>query len=83
MSTSVSLRELRHEASELLRRVEQGEEIVITVAGRPSARLIPSRPARWRPWSAVEDLFSGPEDQHWAADRELLADDLRDPWAER
>jgi prevent-host-death family protein len=80
MSTSVGLRELRHEASELVRRVEQGEEIIITVAGRPSARLVPTRPARWRPFSDLENIFSGPADEQWASDRELLADDLRDPW---
>ncbi|MGD9703554.1 MAG: type II toxin-antitoxin system Phd/YefM family antitoxin, partial [Acidimicrobiia bacterium] len=32
--TSVGLRELRQDASELVRRVENGEEIEITVAGR-------------------------------------------------
>ncbi|MGH3544366.1 MAG: type II toxin-antitoxin system Phd/YefM family antitoxin, partial [Mycobacteriales bacterium] len=36
----VGLRELRQQASELVRRVGDGEEITITVAGRPSARLV-------------------------------------------
>lgn len=35
------LRELRQNASELVRRVEAGGEVTITVAGRPSARLVP------------------------------------------
>lgn len=39
---AVGLRELRQNASELVRRVESGEEIEITVAGRPGARLVPS-----------------------------------------
>jgi prevent-host-death family protein len=38
---SVGLRELRQDASDLLRRAQAGEEITITVSGRPSARLIP------------------------------------------
>ncbi len=39
--TSVDLRELRQIASELLRRVEQGETIEITDRGRPVALLSP------------------------------------------
>ena len=35
------MRELRQRASELMRRVEQGETIEITVRGRPVARLAP------------------------------------------
>ncbi|MCA1781802.1 MAG: type II toxin-antitoxin system prevent-host-death family antitoxin [Intrasporangiaceae bacterium] len=45
---SVGLRELRQEASELVRRVQAGEEITITVSGRPSARLVPARPSQWQ-----------------------------------
>lgn len=80
MDTSVGLRELRQDASELVRRVEQGEEIVITVAGRPTARLVPARPARWRRWSDFDELFRGPADADWDHDRQLVDDELRDPW---
>lgn len=59
---AVGLRELRQNASELVRRVEEGEEIVITVAGRPGARLVPAAPRTWRQWDDVSELFSGPED---------------------
>jgi prevent-host-death family protein len=38
---SVGVRELRQRASELLRRVEQGESIEITDRGRPVAMLTP------------------------------------------
>lgn len=38
---SVGIRELRQSASELLRRVEQGETIEITDRGRPVALLSP------------------------------------------
>lgn len=83
MSATVGLRELRHDASELVRRVEQGEEIVITVAGRPSARLVPARPARWRTWADLADVFAGPPDAQWAEDREKVDDGFRDPWDAR
>lgn len=79
MST-VGLRELRQEASELLRRVEAGEEITITVAGRPSACLVAAAPQRWRSWQEVADVFRGPADPVWAADRERIDQALRDPW---
>jgi prevent-host-death family protein len=80
---TVGLRELRQGASELVRRVEQGEEFVITVSGRPSARLVPAQPTRWQRWADVADLFDGPDDPEWSRDRELLDDALRDPWAVR
>ena len=44
-------------------RVEAGEEITITLSGRPSARLVPSRPAQWRSWSELANLFRGPADR--------------------
>ncbi len=42
--TSVGIRELRQRASELLRRVEDGESIEITDRGRPVAVLAPLPP---------------------------------------
>jgi prevent-host-death family protein len=77
---TVGLRELRQNASDLVRRVEEGEEITITVAGRPGARLVPAAPRTWRRWTDVAKLFAGPEDPTWDVDREEIAHDLRDPW---
>lgn len=81
--TNVGLRELRQHASDLVRRVEAGEEITITVAGRPSARLVPARPTQWRPWTDIADLFGGPADGEWERTRDLVDDQLSDPWAPR
>ncbi len=80
---TVGLRELRQDASDLVRRVEAGEEITVTVAGRPSARLVPARPIRWRAWGDVADLFAGPADADWDADRGLVDGDLHDRWLDR
>lgn len=80
---TVGLRELRQDASDLVRRVEAGEEITITVSGRPSARLVPARPTQWRNWAEIADLFRGPADPEWEQDRGLLDTDVRDPWAAR
>lgn len=78
--TTIGLRELRQHASELLRRVEGGEQVLITVAGRPSARLVPVSPRAWRSWDDVAGLFAGPADPHWDSDRDCLDTELRDPW---
>lgn len=80
---TVGLRELRQDASDLVRRAEAGEEITITVSGRPSARLVPARPTRWRTWSDVEELFHGPADPQWNQERDLLDHDTGDPWTQR
>ncbi|MBM3660119.1 MAG: type II toxin-antitoxin system Phd/YefM family antitoxin [Actinobacteria bacterium] len=78
---SVGLRELRQEASELVRRVEGGEEIEITVSGRPAARLVPPTPRRWQGWAVIADLFAGPADPDWERDRDLVDQSVDDPWA--
>lgn len=77
---SVGLRELRQDASELIRRVEDGEQIDITVAGRLAARLVPATPRRWQTWDAIADLFDGPLDTNWQRDRELVDQSIRNPW---
>lgn len=76
----VGLRELRQQASELVRRVEAGEEVTITVSGRPSARLVAVAPRTWRKWDDVAELFTGPADPCWERDRERVDEALIDPW---
>jgi prevent-host-death family protein len=66
-------RELRNDVSGVLRRVEAGERLRVTVSGRPVAELVPlpRRPASLR-W---EEFVRGSED--WRADPGLLRE-LRD-----
>jgi len=78
---TVGLRELRQNASRILRRVEGGEEIVVAVAGRPSARLVPVEDRQWRAFSALQSLFNGAEDPNWEEDRDRIDQTPRDPWA--
>ncbi|MCZ2807042.1 type II toxin-antitoxin system prevent-host-death family antitoxin [Modestobacter sp. VKM Ac-2983] len=80
---TVGIRELRQQASDLIRRVEAGEEVTVTVAGRPSVRLIPANARTWRSWADVEELFSGPADPTWQQDRELVDGEVSDPWVPR
>ena len=78
--TTVGLRELRQQASELVRRVEAGEEVTITVAGRETARLVRAGSRQWRSWASIEDLFAGPADVDWADDRDRIDQSIGDPW---
>jgi prevent-host-death family protein len=77
----VGLRELRQQASELIRRVEAGEVVTVTVSGRPAARLVPVERNRWRRDVDIRSLFAGPRDDQWDGDRDQLDDQLRDPWS--
>jgi prevent-host-death family protein len=83
MSTgAVGLRELRQRASEIVRQVEAGDEVIVTVSGRPSARLVAVPPSRtWRRWSEIAELFNGPPNSAWEPDRARIDGELRDPWA--
>ncbi|MDQ1295535.1 MAG: hypothetical protein QG608_3420 [Actinomycetota bacterium] len=58
----VGLREMRQNASDLVRRAEGGEHVTITVAGRPAAVLGPVSPRAWRRWDDLADLFRKPID---------------------
>jgi len=81
--TEVGLRELRQNASELVRRAEEGEQMMITVAGRPAAVLGPVSTRTWRRWAEIEAVFTSATDPEWAADRDRLDGGVVDPWERR
>lgn len=80
---SVGLRELRQNASDLVRRVERGEQVEITVSGRLAARLVPAGPQRWRRWDDIADAFVGRADPDWERDRHVIDHALESPWERR
>lgn len=80
MVDTIGLRELRQNASELVRRVESGEQIEITVAGRLAARLVPTTPKRWQRWNAIAELLNGRPDLDWEQDRDLVDQSITNPW---
>jgi len=65
----IPARELRNDVSAVLRRVEAGEHLRITVSGRPVAELVPlaTRP-KWITW----DAFIEGSDR-WRADTGLAS----------
>lgn len=80
LMAEIGLREVRQNASELVRRAQAGERLTITVSGRPAASLGPVDTASWLSWEAVADVFATPGDPDWPADRERVDGSLRDPW---
>lgn len=69
MTGSVSVRELRNTVSEVLRRVEGGERVTVTVDRRPVAELVPLRRRRVVPLEEARHVIS----RH-ATDSGLLAE---------
>jgi prevent-host-death family protein len=69
--TAISSSQLRNSTAHLLERVEGGEELVITVDGRPVARLVPMGSRQWIPRAEFLHRVIGHQ-----ADAKL-ADDLR------
>lgn len=58
--TMVASRELRNNTRELLERVEAGEDVTITVSGRPVAVLRPvGSPSTWIPRQAFVNRLGG------------------------
>jgi prevent-host-death family protein len=55
--TTVPSRELRNDTAGVLRRVEAGERVTVTVNGRPVAELVPVQRAR-RSWIRREELVA-------------------------
>jgi len=44
MNQAVTIREVNQHTSAVFRRVREGEELIVTHAGQPQARIIPFRP---------------------------------------
>ena len=76
----MGLRELRQQASDLVRKAEAGETVVITVSGREVVEMGPVRRNRWRAGNEVAAIFAGPADPDWVDDREALDGTLTDPF---
>jgi prevent-host-death family protein len=77
----VPQKELRNNVGEVLRRAESGEEITVTVSGRPVAQLGPARTRQWVPPARLADLWKSPADPTLETDLEDLGGEIVDPWA--
>lgn len=85
MAEIVGVRDIRQRASELIRRAETGEEIIVAVSGRPAARLLPLKaPGRmWRDVADVAHVWDTPTDPAWDSERradQTIDQTATDPW---
>lgn len=78
---TIPQKELRNNVADVLRRAEAGEEFVITVAGRPVARLGPARRRRWVSGPDLAKVWETAAPETLAEDLERLPAKLADPYA--
>lgn len=79
--TEIPSRELRNDTAGVLRRVQAGEEITVTVNGKPVAQLVPVQQARrrWLPRAELaRRLRTSQADPGLTEDLRRLAGDTTD-----
>lgn len=77
---SIPQKQLRNEVGEVLRRVEAGETLTVTVAGRPVAELRPALRRRWVSGPALAGVWHGPTPRGLDDDLARLSAGLVDPF---
>ncbi|MEJ7893161.1 MAG: type II toxin-antitoxin system prevent-host-death family antitoxin [Solirubrobacteraceae bacterium] len=78
---TIPQKELRNNVAGVLRRVEAGETLTVTVAGRPAARLSPMRPRQWVSGDSLRAVWTSPAPQGLQEDLERFPAGLEDPFA--
>jgi prevent-host-death family protein len=78
---TIPQKELRNNIGEVLRRAESGEEITVTVAGRPVAHLGPIERRRWVHGETLRAIWRTPAPVGPADDLERFPGMLGDPFA--
>jgi len=80
----VTQRELRNDVARVLREVEAGETVQVTVRGRLVAELGPARRRGLTPRDRAVELLRTPADAHWLDElldeRRAAEDEERDHW---
>jgi prevent-host-death family protein len=78
--SDVSSRELRNHTADVLRRVEAGERVRISVNRRPVAELVPLKRAQWASGAAIERILrEAPADAALLDDLAALRDQVVEP----
>lgn len=77
---NIPQKELRNQVGEVLRRVEAGEMLTVTVAGRPVAELHPAHRRRWVSGVALAKVWGGPTPHGLEDDLGRLGAELMDPF---
>lgn len=78
---TIPQKELRNNVGAVLRRVEAGETLTVTVSGRPAAQLSPLRPRQWVSGDALRVIWASPAPQGLEEDLSRFLAGLEDPFA--
>jgi prevent-host-death family protein len=76
----ITQEELRKKVSEVLRRVEAGETLTVTVAGRDIAELSPLRKRHWVSGPALSKVWQGPAPRDFERDVSAVDQSVVDPY---
>lgn len=79
---SVGMRELRQNPAPVLRAVEAGAEVTVSVNGRPVARIVPIDVPPWVDGDRATHIYTAEVDAQWEADLARVREDetFADPW---
>lgn len=73
-------KELRNHVGKVLRRVQAGETLTVSVSGRPVAELSPTRRDQWVSGAALAKVWHGPTPQALEDNLARLDAGLIDPF---
>jgi prevent-host-death family protein len=78
----VGMRELRQNPAPVLRAVEAGNEVTISVNGRPVARIVPLETPAWVDGERAARIYAAGVDEQWEPDLRSAReeDTVDDPW---
>jgi prevent-host-death family protein len=80
---TVGMRELRQNPAAVLRGVEAGNEVTVSVNGRPVARIVPVEAPAWVDGERAARIYTAEVDTQWESD--LLSgraeDTVDNPWS--
>jgi len=80
---TVGVRELRQNPAPVLRAVQGGAEVTVSVNGRPVARIVPIETPVWVDGTRAAHIYNARVDAQWQADLTSAREDevVVDPWS--
>jgi len=77
----IAQKELRNDVGAVLRRVESGETLTVTVAGRVVAEMRPVHKKQWVSGATLRRVWNGPAPESLEDDLGRLGAEMVDPFA--
>jgi prevent-host-death family protein len=77
------MRELRQNPAPVLRAVEAGHEVTISVSGRPVARIVPLEDPAWVDGEHAARIYAVGVDAQWESELKIAREEesVDDPWS--